>query len=203
MSGDDEVAGGFLSTLLYRQDGVLGAAIVRKLREVDYDVESNCGSDDFCEQEYNRDACLGIGIVGRQYDILAKACCEYKRLTGSSSIVSISLGVGSMDVAKSCVETVAKTPIDKSVKRGGVRTQLLIETPNSVSSDGTSELTVPFFKLMNETANGNAIIAAFVCSTYHGEIAMNLVATRILARFVTIMTIGHLTNGTYTVASRK
>ena len=205
MSDEDEVevAGGFLSTLLYRQGGDLGAAIVEKLRVVDYDVESYRGSVDFCEEEYTRDACVGIGIVGRQYDILAKACCEYKRLAGSSSIVDLSLRVGSIDVSKSCVETVAKTPNDKLVKRGGFRTHLLTDTPSSVSSDATSELNVPFFKLVNETPIGNAIIVAFLCSAYHGEIAMNLTVTRIFARFVTIMTIGNLTNGTYTSNTRR
>ena len=118
-------------------------------------------------------------------------------------------------------------------KKGGKRIALMLgsETPGSVVSDTlrTEEITPPFFKLAEDGLYGNAIIAAFVCAHYEGEIAMNTVQIRllspfftvmtnsycagqitmnsvqcrILSRFVTHMTIGGLTNATYLQGTRR
>ena len=202
--------------------------IVEKLLKADYDVSTTKGSESFCRDNYKRDDCATLSIIGKQCSILLLACIEYKNMFVTTSLEPHQ--VASSYVDSSCV---ASPVLEVKKKKGGKRIALMLglETPGSVVSDTlrTEEITPPFFKLAEDGLYGNAIIAAFVCAHYEGEIAMNTVQIRllspfftvmtnsycaglitmnsvqcrILARFVTHMTIGALTNATYLQGTRR
>ena len=170
----------FLATLLYRADAQLGKTIVEKLLKADYDVSTSEGSLTFCRDKYTREDCATIAIIGKQCSMLMQACIEYQNLYGAPCVTT-SLGpqlVASSYVDSSC----AGTPVLPK-KKGGKRLALMFDTPGSVVSDTvrTDELSLPFFKLADDGLYCNAIIAAFVCSYFEGEIAfMTIVVLLIL-----------------------
>ena len=175
-----------LSTLLCRADVDLGVLIVEKLLKADYDVSTTKGSESFCRDNYKRDDCATLSITGRQCSILLLACIEYKNMFVTTSLEPHQ--VASSYVDSSCV---ASPVLEVKKKKGGKRIALMLgsETPGSVVTLRTEEITPPFFNLAEDGLYGNAIIAAFVCAHYEGEIAMNTVQIRLLSPFFTVMTI--------------
>jgi len=187
-----------LAVLLCTAHLELGTAVVAKLGVAHFDVLRFDDSVAFCELQYTREACRDIGVCGREFDILQKCLVNFR----------IAANVPQSAVSR-VVPTIA-TPIDSvHVKgdKGGKRMSLFASvSPESLSGIPLVEhIIAPFFKLENEAESifGNSCILAFVNLTFEGTIVLSQAQTRVLARLVTVLTIGSLVRWSYSMVTKR
>jgi hypothetical protein len=187
-----------LAVLLCTAHLELGTAVVAKLGVAHFNVSRFDDSVAFCEVQYTREACRDIGVCGREFDILQK-CLGNFRIAANVPESAVSGAVPSM-----------ATPIDSGHVRGdkgGKRMSLFSSvSPESVSGIPLVEnIIAPFFKLEDESESifGNSCILAFVNLTFEGTIVLSQAQTRVLARLVTVLTIGRLVRWSYTMVTRR
>lgn len=177
----------------------LGTSVVAKLGVAHFDVSRYEDSVAFYRVQYNRVACRDIGVFGREFDILQK--CLYNFRIAANVPESADATVVPSSIA---------TPIDSGhfkSEKGGKRVSLFSSvSPESFSSIPLVESIIsPFFKLEDESEStyGNSCILAFVNLSFEGTIVLSHAQTRVLARLVTIMTIGSLVRWSYTMNTKR
>ena len=182
----------------------LGTAVVAKLGVAHFDVLQYEDSLAFCEVEYTREDCRDIGVFGREFDILVKSLVAF-RIAANVPASAVSSVVPAMRVVPPTT-----TPIEHCSNKGGKRMSLFssLSPCVSVSESGirmVENIVAPFFKLEDEAESvyGNSCILALVNLSYEGTIVVSHAQTRVLARFVTVMTIGRLVRWSYTMVTKR
>ena len=175
----------------------LGESVVEKLGVAHFNVSKLEDSLAFCEVAYTREDCRDIGVFGREVDILQKALTSFRIVANVPESVVSNVGPRIIEV----------TPVPCGVK-GGKRMALFASvSPSESGVDrlAVDDIIVPFFQLEDpvESADGNSCLLAFAKLFFEGTIVMSFAQTRVLARFVTIMTIGRLTRWCYTMVTKR
>jgi hypothetical protein len=172
----------------------LGTSVVTKLRVAHFDVTLYEDSMTFCAEKYTREECQVIGVNGREFDILRK------------SVDNFQIGANVPESAASLELPISATPKPSSSKKGGKRISLFQSvSPINIHGFVSEDIISPYFKLNDpeESTHGNACILAFVNLFVDGCIVLSDVQTRVLARLVTVMTIGRLVRWTYTQKTKR
>jgi len=175
----------------------LGESVVAKLGVAHFNVSMHEDSLAFCEEAYTREDCRDIGVFGREFDILQKALTSFRIVANLPESAVSNVG-----------PRIAVTPTEPCGLKGGKRMALFSSVSPSESgpdSRAVADIVVPFFKLNDhkESEYGNACVLAFANLSFEGAIPLSHAQTRVLARLITVMTIGSLTRWSYTMLTKR
>ena len=169
-------------------------AIVALLKENHYDVEDTDEMGDFAKR--NDDITLmKMGIKGKYFEVIndaLQAVGHPLRCNGeiANSQVAVAAGDGIPATEQAAATQEAILPVVGGVKPsllGGIR-----ESHFSHLRTGKAQLLeAPYFRNSNEPELANAFILATI-HQYFGNLMFNESEARLLARFVCVVTIGHV-----------